>query len=64
MMDSKLNTLLKNIRMVYQPIIDLTSGFFYAQEALDRGEEGSDYENPLCLIDYFNARNQTHVFDL
>lgn len=41
----------KWIRTVYQPIIQLSDGVIIGYEALSRGPEGSEFENPLALIE-------------
>lgn len=40
----------KQIRTVYQPIVQLTCGAIIGYEALSRGPEGSALESPLALI--------------
>ncbi len=42
---------LREIRTVWQPILDLRSGALWGFEALTRGPEGSPWENPLELFE-------------
>ncbi len=64
MSDDNLSDILKNLRTVYQPIVDLNSGRFVALEALSRGEPGSDYESPLAILALFNEKKATEQFDI
>lgn len=41
----------KDIRTMYQPIVALESGNIIGYEALSRGPEASDFEQPLALIE-------------
>jgi diguanylate cyclase (GGDEF)-like protein len=53
-LSSEFNTILleKNVRAVYQPIADFTSGTILAWEALTRGPEGSAFLSPSMLFDF------------
>ncbi|NSL51737.1 EAL domain-containing protein [Calidifontibacillus erzurumensis] len=52
----------KNIKLLAQPIIDLTSGNIYAYEMLTRGPEHTAYENPIHLFTI--ARQTDMLYDL
>lgn len=53
-LSSEFNTILleKNVRAVYQPIADFTTGTIMAWEALTRGPEGSAFQSPSVLFDF------------
>ena len=59
-----ISRILKSIRTVYQPIVDLNSGRFVAVEALTRGEPGTEYESPLEMLAFFKEHQITARFDL
>jgi len=50
----------KNVRTVFQPIVDLKTGEIYGYEALSRGPEGSILESPLNL--FAAAQKYNHLF--
>ena len=42
----------RNVRAVFQPIADFTTGTILAWEALTRGPEGSSFHSPAMLFDF------------
>ncbi|MBE3587596.1 MAG: GGDEF domain-containing protein [Thermoanaerobacteraceae bacterium] len=53
----------KNIRMVYQPIVELESGRVIGYEALCRGPENSFFASPLNLFGYAEKTNQLYALE-
>ncbi|MFP4169236.1 MAG: GGDEF domain-containing protein [Desulfonatronovibrionaceae bacterium] len=52
----------KDLRIVYQPIMDLKKGRIYGWEALTRGPENSQFSSPLALFDF--AEEEGKLFEL
>jgi len=50
----------KNISIVYQPVVNLTTGEILGYEALSRGPEGSFFASPLNLFDYAQKTHHHH----
>ncbi|MDN5362397.1 MAG: hypothetical protein PWP70_1444 [Moorella sp. (in: firmicutes)] len=53
----------KNIRMVYQPIVELDSGQVIGYEALCRGPENSFFASPRNLFAYAEKTNQLYAME-
>ncbi len=54
----------RNIRTLYQPLISLEDGGILGYEALTRGPEGSDLEDPGNLFDAARRHNLLWEMDL
>lgn len=52
----------KNIKIVYQPVVDLTTGEILGYESLSRGPEGTFFASPLNLFGY--AMKTNHLYGL
>lgn len=52
----------QDLRIVYQPIMDLKKGRIYGWEALTRGPESSKFSSPLALFDF--AEEEGKLFEL
>jgi diguanylate cyclase (GGDEF)-like protein len=53
-LSTEFNTIVrdKNVRAVFQPIADFTTGTILAWEALTRGPEGTTFHSPAMLFDF------------
>ncbi len=54
----------KQITTVFQPIISLRDGSIYGYEALSRGPQNSDMQNPNALFDYAEKLEKTWDLEL
>ena len=52
----------KNIRIVYQPVVNLNTGEILGYEALSRGPENTFFTNPINLFSY--AQKTHHLYTL
>ena len=53
----------KNIRIVYQPVVNLNTGEILGYEALSRGPEGSFFASPLNLFGYAQKTQDLYALE-
>jgi EAL domain-containing protein (putative c-di-GMP-specific phosphodiesterase class I) len=53
----------KNIRIVYQPVVNLNTGEILGYEALSRGPEDTFFASPLNLFGYAQKTNQLYSLE-